>query len=153
MTKDRILNQIRSELEAQLERILGAARESQTYATDQDNKAESKYDTRSLEASYLARGQAAKAEELAQAIADFGSLEPREFSNEDSIAPGALVEVESGGERAFYLLAPRGGGITCEFDGAMLTVVTPTAPLFQNLTGRRVGESLDRPRVTILGVR
>ena len=66
--KAKVIRIVRAELEAQYRRVAAAAREAHGYATDPDSKAESKYDTRGLEASYLAAGQAAKADELAEAM-------------------------------------------------------------------------------------
>jgi uncharacterized protein (DUF2345 family) len=62
--KSALLERIRVELRSQFERLAQAAREAHAAATDPGSKAESKYDTRSLEASYLATGQAKQVEEL-----------------------------------------------------------------------------------------
>ena len=152
MNKAEILQQIRNELQAQYDRIAGAANEARDYATDADSKAESKYDTRGLEASYLAAGQAAKADELAESIRVFTMLDLPDFAEGDPIAIGALVEVHFEGTRTFYLLAPHGGGTTCEHDGAELTVLSPNAPLFARLAGRRRGEKIADSGMKILGV-
>lgn len=152
MNKAEILQQIREALQSQYDRIVGAANEAREYATDADSKAESKYDTRGLEASYLAAGQAAKAEELAEAIRVFTMLDLRDFGEGEPIETGALVEIDFDGERVFYLLAPNGGGISCEHDGAELTVLSPNAPLFARLEGRKAGDEIAESGMKILGV-
>lgn len=56
--KSELLELIRAELRARLDRLAKAAMDAHAAATDPGSKAESKYDTRSLEESYLATGQA-----------------------------------------------------------------------------------------------
>ena len=60
--KQALMDVIRKQLKERLDRLTRAAKESQQAATDPDSKAESKYDTRNLEASYLAVGQAKQVE-------------------------------------------------------------------------------------------
>lgn len=152
MNKSAVLAALRAELERQFRRVAGAADEARGYATDADSKAENKYDTRTTEASYLAAGQAAKAEELAATVRLFGTWVPPDFGPSDPIDLGALVEVTFGpgkGDRSAFLLAPGGGGLDAECDGVTVTVISPQAPLFQQLKGRRAG---DGPGMTIVAV-
>lgn len=150
--KAEIVARIRDQLRAQFQRMLAAARTSQAYATDQGSKAESKYDTRSLEASYLAAGQAEKAEELASAVEVFAKLKLPDFDEADAIGVGALVEADLDGDLVFYLIAPVGGGVVCEHEGCELTVLTPDSPLAQQLLGLRAGDSLEAPALSVFGV-
>ena len=69
--KDRLLDAIRAELRARFDRLTRAAKDAHAAATDPGSKAESKYDTRSLEASYLAAGQARQLEDLARDVSQF----------------------------------------------------------------------------------
>ena len=58
-------------IEHLMERLSGfdkSAREAHAEATHEQNKAENKYDTRAIEASYLAEGQARQATEVAGSI-------------------------------------------------------------------------------------
>jgi hypothetical protein len=153
MQKDAVLAALRSELESQYRRLAGAAGEARGYATDPDSKAENKYDTRTVEASYLAAGQAAKAEELAATLQFFSTWMPTNFEGGDPIDLGALVAVAfPGGDGAAYLLAPRGGGLDSTVQGITVTVVTPQAPIFQKLLGKRAGEWLTGQEFSILSV-
>jgi hypothetical protein len=152
MNKSAVLSALRAELESQFRRVADAADEARGYATDADSKAENKYDTRTTEASYLAAGQAAKAEELAATVRLFTTWAPPDFGAGDPIDLGALVEVAFGpgkGNRSAFLLAPGGGGLDTECDGITVTVISPQAPLFQQLKGRQVGEA---PGMTIVAV-
>ena len=150
--KTALLEKIRTELNAQLDRLTRAAMDAHAAATDPDSKAEGKYDTRSLEASYLAVGQARQVEEIAEAVKAFEAFTIRDFAIDDAISMGALVEVEMDGEPAHFLLAPAAGGMMVEMDGLEITLLTPASKLYQNLLGKRTGERVDDPEGWILEV-
>ncbi|MCB1063423.1 MAG: transcription elongation factor GreAB [Verrucomicrobiae bacterium] len=153
LVKTNVVASIQAQLQHQYDRTVAAAREAHGYATDQDSKAESKYDTRSLEASYLASGQAAKAEELAAALKLFTKAKFPGFAATDPIDLGALVQVKyPDRSKAAFLLVTQGGGIICEHEGSTVMVVTPGAPVFTKLQGRRVGDQLIDPEMEIIGV-
>lgn len=148
MDKSALLAALRAELESQLRRITGAAGEARGYATDPDSRAENKYDTRTVEAAYLAAGQAAKAEELAAVLQTFAAWSPPDLAPDAAITLGALVETEGeAGHRAAFLLAPAGGGLDTIFDGIPVTVISPQAPLFQRLQGARSGDQVGSLRI------
>src|SRR5882724_7497471 len=63
-------------------------------ATHEENKPENDKDTRALEQSYLARGQAQRVVELQGAVNQLKAMELRDFSKGVPIASGVLVTVE-----------------------------------------------------------
>jgi hypothetical protein len=150
--KAELLDKIRKELRLSLERVSQAARDAHAAATDPGSKAEGKYDTRSLEASYLAAGQARQVDELANALRIFESLEPAVFGPGDEIDAGALAEVEMAAGRQWFLLAPVGGGMEISHDEREITLLTPDSPLYRKLVGLRAGDSIDAPPLTVAGV-
>ena len=152
MGKPELIAKILEGLQAQFERMMHAATDAKNAATDEDSRAESKYDTRGLEASYLAAGQAEQVEELAESIRVFRGLVLPDFFDSDPVAAGALVEADMDGELVFYLLAPGAGGFTCEFLGCDLTVLAPGSPLRGKLEGKRAGDVLESPPLEILDV-
>jgi hypothetical protein len=115
----------------------GAARAE---ATHEQSKAENKYDTRGLEASYLARGQSRHAAELALAIEQFQKLRDRELAPNGKIDLGSAVDLKGRKETATYLIGPRAGGTEVQFDGREVFVITPESPLGAQLIGRKIGE-------------
>lgn len=151
--KSLLLEKIRLELRSQLDRLSKAAFEAHAAATDPGSKAEGKYDTRSLEASYLAAGQARQVDELAAAVRIFEALSLPHFQLDDEIDAGALVELELGGERCFFLLVPASGGLVLEHEGVEVTLLTPASGLYRNLLEMRVGESLKVPNLRVLSIR
>lgn len=150
--KSRLLEQIRAELRASLERLSKAAYEAHAAATDPGSKAEGKYDTRSLEASYLAAGQARQVDELAASLRTFEALSLPDFEPDDSIEAGALVEAELNGETSHFLLVPTCGGLVIQHDGMEITLLTPESPLYRKLIGLTSGESLEMPALTVTDV-
>lgn len=141
MNKRAILNKITAKLAGELEVYFRAAQFSRAEATHESNKAENKYDTRGLEASYLARGQSKQLAELEAAIAEFEKLGVKKFSATDAIGVGALVELEQGGGRDFYFLGPRAGGTEIEHDRKEILVITPQSPLGEQLVGKKSGDT------------
>jgi hypothetical protein len=139
MTKPELIGCIVARLREEHDRLTAAAHASRADASDDENRAENKYDTRGLEASYLAHGQSRAADESAEAIAQFLALVPRQFSPTDPIGLGALVVLDDGSR---YFLGPRAGGTEITAEGATVMVVTPSSPLGRQLVGRRQGDVL-----------
>lgn len=144
-----LIDLIRQTLKENLERLTAAAREAHDAATDPSSKAEGKYDTRSLEASYLAAGQAKQVDDLAAAVQRFETFDSIDFDITDPIAAGALVEIEIQDEPSHYLLAPAAGGLTLDYQGMEITLLTPASALYQQLLGKAVGDSLTSPAALI----
>ncbi len=150
MNKRALLKKILAQLTAELEVIFRAAHAAHAEATDEQNKAENKYDTRGLEASYLAHGQSRQALEAKAAITAFEQLAIRKFDASDPIELGALVELEHKGERLLYFVGPKAGGTEVVQDGREILVITPQSPLGAQLQGKKQG---DRLQLTLAGVR
>jgi transcription elongation GreA/GreB family factor len=139
--KAELLEQLRADLET-LERAHRATREA---ATHEEAKPENDKDTRALEQSYLARGQAARIEELRLNVALVSAL-PVKASGEAPATLGSLMTVEEDGEVSMLLLAPAGGG--ARLAGGVVQVVTPRSPLGRALLGKEEGEEV---RVVLAG--
>ena len=150
MNKRKILQKIIAQLVDELSVYVRAAQASHAEATHEQSKAENKYDTRGLEASYLARGQSRQAAELESAIAAFEKLDVRKFASGEPIDVGALVELEHDGERTLYFVGPKAGGTEVTYDRREILVITPQSPLGEQLHGRKQG---DRLKLDIGGAR
>ena len=143
MNKKAIIKKIIARFAEGLELYAEAARSSRAEATHEQNKAENKYDTRGLEAGYLAQGQSRHLAEVELAIQDFEKLGVRQFGPGASIDLGALVELEENDESSFYFIGPRGGGTEVTQDKHEIVVITPQSPMGQRLMGKRVGDQFD----------
>ena len=140
MNKTVLLEQIVAALGESLEVLERAARASHAEATHESSRAESKYDTRGLEASYLAGGQARQAMEIMDSIKMYQSLAPRDFAPGELIDLTAVVKLETDGIPAIYFIGPKSGGVEVNYAGDEITVITPQSPLGQNLVGKKAGQ-------------
>lgn len=140
MNKSAIVQKIIAQLAAELEGYAQSARSAHAEATDEQSKAENKYDTRGLEASYLARGQSRQAAETAEALEQFAALPLRDFGPADPIDLGALVELETKAGIAIYFIGPRAGGTEIKQGQREILVITPQSPLGQQLIGKKQGD-------------
>ena len=138
MDKAPVLEKIINSLQHELETYIRAAKFSHAEATAEENRAENKYDTRGLEASYLAAGQANKVVELEGAITSFEEL--KNMPAIDSVEIGALLELDQGGTTEFYFIGPTAGGTEVEMDGTEILIITPESPLGSQLMGLEAGQ-------------
>lgn len=127
-------------LNESLDVLQKAARAAHAEATHESSKAENKYDTRGLEAAYLAGGQARQAKEIMDSIASYEKLVARDFAADEPIDLTAVVEVEANRDRQVYFIGPTGGGLEVQFEGKEVTVITPKSPLGQNLMGKKASQ-------------
>jgi transcription elongation GreA/GreB family factor len=144
-SKDPLKAELVALVKAELEAIERAHRATREGATHEEARPENDKDTRALEQSYLARGQAARVEELRAALADVTSLPLRDFVDAPA-ALGALVTIDEDGRESTLFLVPAGGG--ARLDAGAVHVVTPRSPLGRALLGKREGEEVE---VTLAG--
>jgi transcription elongation GreA/GreB family factor len=138
--KTAVAGKIISCLRAELDGFTRAAKQAQEAATDPDSKAENKYDTRNLEASYLARGVAFRVAETEAALSAWQAMPPQDFSAMRPVAVGALVLINDAQGRSGFFIGPGGGGISVEHEGMDITVITADSPLGKQLLKRREGD-------------
>ncbi len=141
--KAEVLRLLVEHVSADLQTMSAAQRAVVDGATHEENKPENDKDTRALEQSYLARGQAQRVVELQGALNQLKALELRDFSADRPVALGALVAVEGEQETVHYFLAPAGGGLRLRLEGKEVLVVTPQSPVGRALVGKRPGDALD----------
>ena len=138
--KQALVKKIVAALVEEVERFAKAARASHAEATDPQSKAEHKYDTRGLEAAYLAGGQARMVAELEESIVQFQKLRLQEFDAQTPIDLSALVEIEMRGGSNWYFVAPKNGGVEVIHEKKEITVITPQSPLGEQLMEKKQGD-------------
>ena len=145
MNKLSVVQKIKSSLESQLELAKGASAEAAEYATHEESKADSKWDTQGLEASYLAAGQAAQVLEIGRVIQVVtGYLEAIEEKHV-RVEAGVLFSLSMSGMENWFFLAGSGGGVSVDEDGTTVTVITPQSPIAHRVIGRSVGKAVMLP--------
>jgi transcription elongation GreA/GreB family factor len=142
--KTALIAALRAQIAEEREAMRRAAKDAAEAATHEEAKPENDKDTRGLEQSYLARGQAERVRALERDDNALQFLVLRDYADGDAIGLGALVEVEAEGDdaRALYFLLPAGGGMKAAASGVVAQVVTPEAPLGRALIGKEVGDSV-----------
>ena len=147
MNKSTVLQAIRLALARELHAQQQTAAAARDEATSEESRPENKYDTRSLEASYLAGALSERLRSLKQLCAFFDAWQPPAFTEDDPIAVGALVELHEGERSWLCLLVPRGGR-KVTVDGTPITLLSPAAPL-----GSALADALTGDEVTFLSPR
>jgi transcription elongation GreA/GreB family factor len=143
MNKKKLIEEIISALSEDLNAIKEFAKSAHEAATHAESKAEDKYDTRGLEASYLAGAQALRAAELERLISSFKFFPLREFMPGEPIEPGAIAELELNGKNSYYFMVAQGGGLILQFEGKAVQVITAKSPLGEALLGAKAGETVE----------
>jgi len=124
--------------------LFQAAKTAHDAAMDGENIPDNKYDTLSLEASYVAQGQANRAEEIRKALEIYRHLSLRAFDEDTPIAQTALVTLEDEkGVQTIFFIGPRSGGIKLVDHKKEITVITPHSPLGKVLVGKELGDLVE----------
>ena len=135
--------QVLQQLNEDLLRVEQAARFAHETATHEENIAENKYDTLGLEASYLAAGQARRAEALRQAISQWRQWAPQPYNEGQGIRQGALIWLaDAQGQEQLLFIGPEGGTMKLSHGGEHIQVISTQAPLAQALWGKCEGDEV-----------
>jgi hypothetical protein len=140
LDKQKLIAAICAQLEENLVLLKQAALATYDAATNEESKPENEYDTRGLEASYLAGAQAKRVAEIEELIYIYRDAKIKAFGPNEPIASTALVEVALNGKNSFVFIMPKGGGLMLNIDGNIIQTVTPTSPLGEALLGLKAGE-------------
>ena len=142
--KAKVIQAVLNRLGSEREGLLESARAAHEAATHSESAAEDQYDTRGLEASYLAGAQAQRVVELDHRLQVFHSMKASVDSLKfKAVEVGALITLELSGRRMHYFLVGEGGGLSVQVDGKNVNLITPQAPLAELLLGRTAGDEVD----------
>lgn len=141
MNKQKLIQQIIEHFEQELISLKLAAIATYEAATNEESKPENEYDTRGLEASYLAGAQAKRVAEVEELLFVYKSLKPKDFSKNEKIATTALVEVALNNKKSWIFLMAKGGGTILSHEGKNIQIVSPASPLGEALLGLKIGDS------------
>lgn len=124
---------VRADVDA-MERMVAMSRDE---ATSDESRPENKYDTRALEASYLAAGQGRRLLELQRLEAWLGHL----GAPTEAVRLGSFVELD---EARWVLLGPAAGP-TVPHQGVEISVISTASPLGRALQGLEEGDEAELP--------
>lgn len=141
--KDLILKELIQRARVELTQLEAAAKSHKDFATDQEFKAESKYDTRALEASYLASAEAKRVEELKLEIQILEEVDVDASKKYGEISIGALVELSHQSQTRKYFLIPTAGGTLVKVGDEAVLVVSVFSPIGDALMGLKAGDEFE----------
>ena len=143
MLKKDLIQKFATYLQEELAALIAAAKATYEAATHEESKPENEYDTRGLEASYLAGAQAKRVGEIREVLHQFQTLDFKDFAPTDPVLSTALVDVAINGKKSTLLFMPKGGGVNLRFDGQAVQIVTPHSLLGEAILGSKVGDEVE----------
>lgn len=145
--KRALLDGLLAHVETEIATMRRAAYDAAQAATHEEAKPENDKDTRALEASYLAAGQAERVRTLETAAKVLAGLELKDIGKTTPICASAVITLEDDeGTRTVFFMSPHGGGVRLELESeppVSVQVVTPQSPLGKALLGRLHGEVIE----------
>lgn len=138
--KRAIVSALRAQLAEEIETMARLARDAAEAAAHPENKPENEKDMRSTEASYVARGQAGRVEELSGALAMLTAMQLRTCT---TVEASALVELRHKNIKTLCFVVPAAGGRKVRVDDVEITAVTTTTPLGTAIDGLAAGDEAE----------
>jgi len=138
---DTLLETLRDEVK----HAVAASKDAAEYATNEESRAESQWDTQGLEASYLAAGQAGMAKQWAAAVEELQSERADLLKPNSRVSLGALFKCDFAGSEEYFFYAGVAGGHVVPVEGREVTVITPQSPLAHKLLNLRAGDHFPLP--------
>lgn len=143
MNKALLIQEIIAALSADLAVSSTAAKAAHAAATHSECLPDNKYDTTALEASYIAQGQANRAQEIRVSLECYRNLTLHDFDDDMPIRLTAMVVLEDGeGNVKRVFLGPQAGGMKVGGGDGEIVVITPGSPLGRRLLGLRCGDEV-----------
>jgi transcription elongation GreA/GreB family factor len=143
MNKPDLLRLIIEQLTHDLAVQFNAALAAHEASTHEENIPDNKYETLALEASYVAQGQANRAQEIRRALETYKQLTPQNYDDNSTIGLTALVSLSGDDDTTRKVfVGPLEGGMKVidRVTGAEIVVITPASPLGRDLIGRTTGD-------------
>ena len=142
--KKELIARLVTHVQGEMATMRKAALDAAEGATHAEAKPENDKDTRAIEASYLAAGQAERFRQMESALNVLLGLEMAELKKSSPITATAVITLEDdAGEQTAFLLLPSFGGVGLELNGKKVQVVTPPSPLGAALLGRTEGDVIE----------
>ena len=150
--KKAVLSLFQKTLSDKIKALSEEALSQKDAATNEESKAENKYDTRGLEASYIAQAYATRIKEMQEGLYFLNKTEVSPFNKK--IKVGDIVEIfdiekntAKDGNQYFVILPT--GGIEIVYNGVQVRSLSLTSPLGSKLLGLEDGVDLKLNKKTL----
>ena len=141
MDKQVLIQIIVESLQQELAKLHSIVAQARLDVIHGEMKQEGKYDTRSIEAGYLAGAHKRRLEEL-QAAVDSVRLMSVDRGVE-KITVGSYVELRQGEELKRYFIVSIAAGFEVSVEGQKVFVISHNSPLARKLWGKQAGDGLE----------
>lgn len=143
MDKHLIVQKLIHLVEQELKGVEEAFSSTNSLATEGDVKQESKYDTRGIEAGYLAGAQKKRVEELKFDLHKLEEFKHLEFKPSSEVILGSLVTVDLGQLKRLYFVSPSFGGVQIQMNEELIYVITVASPMGEAMMGLSQGDEFE----------
>ena len=141
MNKAAVLEYLKDQLQTEFEKAKLAFETSRGHATNQELKSEGKYDTRSIEAGYLAGAQKVRVDELENDIKLLDEIDLTLSS--DTVSVGSLVEIEHNNMTRTYFISSTSGGTMIKDGNKVILIISAFSPIGAEVIGLSIGDSFE----------
>jgi hypothetical protein len=131
--KEELLNNIIELVTLDLKSATEAALSTKSLAKSDEFKAESKWDTRGIEAGYLASAQERRMKEIEIELVSLNNLKSN-LGTREYIGIGSLVETQ----KLYYFITALTGGLKLNLNGDLIQVVSASSPMAKKLINDEV---------------
>jgi len=142
LNKEEVFQTVVAQLEESLRILKETAIEAKEASTNEESKAENKYDTRGLEAGYLAQGQAVRAQKLEETLFNLKKVTLKPFDDKTPIGVSALVRLRSEDDSEKWIFLIPANGVTVESKGLKVQSTSLESPMGSSLLDNKVGDSI-----------
>lgn len=143
MNKKNIMKSLLDTLNVELDKAKEAYSTAKNMTQDPEAKAESKWDTRSIEAGYLAGAQKVRVDELEMDVKMIEELASESHNKKKTIGIGSLVDIKYNGQIRKYFIAPTAGGTMVNVDGSIALVISVFSPIGNGVLDLSEGDSFE----------
>lgn len=141
--KKLIIDELLKKVDDEISKSEGALETAESYKYEDDMKSEGKYDTRSIEAGYLAGAQKKRVEELKLEKQLLEENPVKHFTKDEEITIGALVEIEHNKQSRYYFLSTSAGGSLLKIGEDVILVISVFSPIGSSILNLKAGDSFE----------
>lgn len=141
MDKSQFFKRLIETLREECIHAVEASKDAADYATNEESRAESQWDTQGVEASYLAAGHASQARQWAESVEELQSEREDLLRPRGEIGLGALFSCDFGAGPEWFFFAGVAGGHVVPTEQGEVTVITSSSPLAGRLRRLKAGKS------------
>ncbi len=142
INKKLIIQQLILNFQQELIKVIAAAKSTKDLVTADDLKSEGKYDTRRIEAAYLASAQNKRVEEIKLDIQMLEEIELPQVPSK-TLQLGSLGLISYNNQERYYFLSSTSGGSMLMIEGCAVLVISVFSPIGNEALGLTAGESFE----------